>query len=690
MARQAENLASLTALLRAIRRAQGVWSVLVYLPRQVYWKLRSRLHIKFIVVIVTLQVVTMGTVTVVTDHHQRQAILEQTRLRALALARSLAIQSEGYLLSYNFFKLEQLVEDVTADDPDVIYAVIHLRDGVVAAFSGQDESQGQQLTDPISQRALQAREPLIQSIVLPQVSEPGYDVAIPVFVEHSRGKWGTIRLGFSLQQAYERVAQTRRSLYILSLGAIVCGTFLAIVLARRVSRPIRLLVQGAQAFARGAYGHAIRVETHDELAYLARTFEQMMQAIMRDVSERQRLEAHLQQAQKMEAIGTLAGGIAHDFNNVLAIMMGYTQVALHGEPADRSKRQALQEVLTAGNRAKDMVQQILRFSRQHEQERQRLSLHLIAQEVVRFLRVSLPSTIEIRQDLSKDAGMVLADPTQLHQVLMNLSVNAEHAMRDTGGILEIRIDSVAADDAAVQAHPALEAKPHVRLCVRDTGCGIPPEVVEKIFDPFFTTKPIGEGTGMGLAMVHGIVNRHGGVIAVESQPGAGTTFTIYLPQVEEVVKAEPSAPTPSTHRAGCLLWVDDEAAITHLSQNLLQRHGYDVVAHTRSDTALRAFYTNPNRFDLVITDQTMPYMTGERMVRELRRIRPDIPIILCTGFSHVMSAEKAQALGIDAFLMKPTPAGDWVATIEQVLDAYERRHRGFLTAPQSLKTETRS
>jgi CheY-like chemotaxis protein len=321
-----------------------------------------------------------------------------------------------------------------------------------------------------------------------------------------------------------------------------------------------------------------------------------------------------------------------------------------------------------------MVRQILFFSRPHEQKRQPLHLHLIVQEVVRFLQVSLPSTIEIRQHVNKHAGMILADPTQLHQVLMNLCVNAEYAMRDTGNLLEIRIDAVAADDAPVEQYPILERRPYVRLSVRDTGFGMPPEVAEKIFDPFFTTKPTGEGTGMGLAVVHGIITHHNGIITVDSTPGVGTTFTIYLPQIRETTKDAAATLDPTTsHRTGCLLWVDDEAALASLNQALLKRYGYDVVTHTHSDAARDTFRADPHRFDLVITNQTMPRMTGEKLVQELRRIRPDIPIILCTGFSHVMSAEKARALGIDAFLMKPALTRDWVATIERVLDQSNSR-----------------
>ena len=668
--------------LTATREGKPFWLRLAGLPRQVVQRFRSSLRAKFIAVIVLLQMITMGIVTVVVERHQHDAILEQTRLRALALAHSLVALSESYLLSYNFIKLEQIAEKVPDDDPDVIYAVIHLHDGSIAAFSGRDDLQGTQLTDPVSLRAIHTTAPLVQKRLSVKTTAYGYDVAIPVFVPHSPRKWGTIRLGFSLQQAYERIAQTRRALCLLSLGAIACGTLLAVLLAMRVSRPIGQLVAGAQAFARGAYEQSVRVNTIDEFGYLARTFEQMMHEISHDMREQERLKAQLHQAQKMEAIGTMAGGIAHDFNNMLGAIIGFTELAFYELPPDSPVRKRLQEVRTAGTRAKDLVRQLLTFSRQHEQTRQPLYLHVIVQEVQRLLHASLPSTITFQQDLDKDAGMVLADPTQIHQVLLNLCTNAEYAMRDTSGILEVRVHNVEVDAALAAQYPALHLGPHVCLSVRDTGPGIPLEVVDRIFDPFFTTKPIGEGTGMGLAMVHGIVTGHDGVLTVESRLGVGTTFTLYLPQIHETAENATPTVTPSPHGVGRLLLIDDEAPLARMGQALLEHYGYEVISCTRSEEALATFHAEPHRFDLVITDQTMPHMTGERLSQELRRVRPDIPIILCTGFSHIMNAEKAKAMGIDAFLMKPLVARDWVSTIQQVLEHRTPQPRSARRTPE--------
>jgi PAS domain S-box-containing protein len=384
--------------------------------------------------------------------------------------------------------------------------------------------------------------------------------------------------------------------------------------------------------------------------------------------DRKRLEEQLHQGQKMEALGTLSGGIAHEFNNMLQMILGFTELATYALPTTHPACDHLQAVLLAGNRAKDLVQQILVFSRPSEEERQPVQVAPMLQEVLALLRATLPTTIAMRQHFTEHEGTVLAHRTQLHQVLMNLCTNAEYAMRQTGGILEISVETVDFLHAFTAHHRTLPPGAYVCLTIRDTGQGMTPEIVAHIFEPFFTTKNVGEGTGMGLAIVHGIVTSHGGAITVESAPGQGTTFTIYLPRIANTVPAEPSALAESIRRGqGHILLVDDEAMLAHMDQKLLTHLGYDVVACTSSLDALETFHAAPQSFDLVITDQTMPAMTGATLVAELRRIRPDIPIILCTGFSHLMNAEQAQALGVDAFIMKPRVTQELAMTIKQVL-----------------------
>jgi nitrogen-specific signal transduction histidine kinase/ActR/RegA family two-component response regulator len=386
-----------------------------------------------------------------------------------------------------------------------------------------------------------------------------------------------------------------------------------------------------------------------------------------DITERKRLETQLRQAHKMQAIGTLAGGIAHDFNNILTAILGYTELAMEERKQDRVLREYLQGVLTAGHRAKDLVQQILAFSRQTEPVRTPIQAHLLIREVLGLLRAVLPSTITIQPVIATYAGAVLADPTQIQQVVLNLCMNAAHAMRESDGVIEVRLEPVDLPTDHTTVTAVLRAGPYVRLIVRDTGHGMAPEILERIFEPFFTTKQMGEGTGMGLAVVHGIVTSHGGGITVESTPGQGTTFAVYLPRLVAPTTStvDTEEPLPGWHER--ILLVDDEETLVYLWRAALEHLGYSVVVCTSSPEALDVFRAAPQSFDVVITDYTMPTMTGEVLARELRRIRPDIPIILYTGFSETMTAERARVLGIDALVLKPLGVHDLNLTIRQVL-----------------------
>jgi PAS domain S-box-containing protein len=391
--------------------------------------------------------------------------------------------------------------------------------------------------------------------------------------------------------------------------------------------------------------------------------------IYEDTTERTQLEAQLQHAQRMEAIGTLAGGIAHDFNNILSAIIGYTEIALFHELSDGTRvHKSMEQVLAAGQRAKDLVKQILAFSRQAEEERRPVRLDPIVREALKLLRASLPSTIEIRQYIAPDMGYVMADPTQIHQVLMNLCTNAHHAMIDTGGVLEVRLESTTIDAFEAASHD-LSPGLYLALVVSDTGHGMSPEVVERIFDPYFTTKEKDVGTGLGLAVVHGIVKSYRGAISVKSEPGDGTTFTVYLPRIEteklpKEAAGERFLPTGDER----ILLIDDEPTLVDIGRQMLHRLGYQVVTRTSSTEALELFRSAPDEFDLIITDQTMPHMPGDELAKELMKLRPSMPIILCTGFSERISEQEAKSMGIKAFLMKPVVFRDLAATIRKVLE----------------------
>ncbi|MGE0083612.1 MAG: response regulator [Desulfococcaceae bacterium] len=396
----------------------------------------------------------------------------------------------------------------------------------------------------------------------------------------------------------------------------------------------------------------------------------------RDVTERIQfekekadLEKQIRQSQKMQAIGTLAGGIAHDFNNILFPIIGYTEMVLERIAGDDPSRNDLEEVLRAANRAADMVRQILSFARQTEEEWKPMQIHPVIREALKLLKASLPATIEIRTDIPDGTDCVLADPSQIHQIIMNLCTNAYHAMREKGGILRVTLENLYIDAKnAVPVHD-MTPGPWFRLTVSDTGCGMAPEVLERIFDPYFTTRPMGEGTGMGLAVVHRIVSNLRGHITVSSTEGEGSIFQIWLPRLEsEICEHEPEVPRKPLGGNERILVVDDEQQIVDMIRKMLDGIGYDVTVRYSSPDALEAFRANPDRFDLVITDQTMPNLTGAEFCRELMRIRPDVRIILCTGFSDLISRKKAFDLGIRGFLMKPVEKNDLICTIRDVLD----------------------
>ena len=392
-----------------------------------------------------------------------------------------------------------------------------------------------------------------------------------------------------------------------------------------------------------------------------------MSVIGRDTTQRKHLEAQLRQAQKMEAIGTLAGGIAHDFNNLLNIITGDAELAASRLPNTSPAQDHLRDLLAATQRATDLVRQILTFSRRTEYERRSVVLQTVVEEVKHLLRASLPSTIDFRQFTDAAPAVILADPTQIHQVLLNLCTNAEHAMRDRGGVLDLHLRTVELDADFAAAHPPLRPGPHVKLTIRDTGHGMPHDVQARIFEPFFTTKRLGEGTGLGLAVVHGIVTGHGGAITVESAPGRGTRFDLYFPHCDDHALTPPSPQTPLRGRGERLLLVDDEAAIIRLWTAALTDLGYRVTAHTDSRAALEAFRETPEAFDLVITDQTMPQLTGEALAQELLRLRPRLPIIMCTGQFPVAAGARPGPLGVRATLLKPVSRLDLSLAIQRLL-----------------------
>ena len=383
--------------------------------------------------------------------------------------------------------------------------------------------------------------------------------------------------------------------------------------------------------------------------------------------EKKKLEIQLQQAQKMEAIGALAGGIAHDFNNILSAIIGYTELAMLNEGAEHCTTE-LNEALKAANRAKDLVKRILAFSRQTDEERMPVRASLVAKEAVKFIRATIPATIEIKTRIDDKSGAVLANSVELHQIIMNLCTNAQHAIGEQAGLLEVAVQNTEIGLSQKNDLIDLEIGSYVGISVKDTGNGMSRDVMKKIFDPYFTTKKKGVGTGLGLAVVHGIVKKYGGTIKVESELGKGTTFHIYLPKANIAAPIKAEKPKPLMGGSERILFVDDEKMLVEIGQQALQRLGYDVVSRTSPIEALELFKAKPDFFDLVITDKTMPGMTGDGLAKELMSIRPSLPVVICTGYSQTVDQERAKQMGIKAFVMKPILINELAAAVRKALD----------------------
>jgi CheY-like chemotaxis protein len=384
------------------------------------------------------------------------------------------------------------------------------------------------------------------------------------------------------------------------------------------------------------------------------------------------MELHLRESQKMESLGTLAGGIAHDFNNILGAIVGYAELTRIQCQEDSKLENYVSQISRAGNRAAELVKQILWFSRQGLEEKKPLETSRVFKEALKLIEATLPANIEIITKISPDLPAILGNETQIHQIVMNLCTNAYHAMKKSSGTLGVSLIAVTIQEHDISSFPDVTPGNYINLLVSDDGCGIPPEVMNRIFEPYFTTKAVGEGTGLGLSTVHGIVKNHGGYIQAQSEVGFGTTFNLLFPVAESEAVIETSEKDLLPTGNETILLVDDEKALIDLGRDLLERLGYRVETRASSIDAIEAFKVNPQKYDLILSDITMPKMTGDELARHIKTIQPDIPIILCSGFSNRIDELTLETLGVNAILMKPIIYSELAYTIRQVLDKHRQ------------------
>lgn len=410
-------------------------------------------------------------------------------------------------------------------------------------------------------------------------------------------------------------------------------------------------------------------ELEKKILVLQDRLEKTEQKLQSEIKEKARLETKLRHAQKMEAIATLAGGIAHDFNNILWIINGNSELAMANMANDHPLRPFLERIDAASRKASNLVRQILSFSHPSGSERKKLKISSIIKESLKLLRSTLPSTIDIRTNILSESFTIIADLSQINQALMNLFTNAAHAMRENGGILEVSLTGMEINEKEVLQATDLVPGKYAVLTIRDTGPGISAEIIDRIFEPYFTTRQETEGSGMGLTVANEIIREHNGIITVHSEPGKGTVFHVFLPDIDSenenaIQKANEDFPKGNER----ILFVDDEEALIETGGQMLKLLGYRVTTCKSSTEAIKIFKKKPGQFDLIVTDQTMPHMTGDMLAKEIMALRSDIPIILCTGFSDRISKEKAEQENIDAFLHKPVLMGDLARTVRKVLD----------------------
>ncbi len=638
---------------------------------------RKKLWISIFLLVASLIAISIITISVFLLSILHDTMQQDFKEKGLILAREFSQRIAEELLIEDTILLQKQVSQLLIKD-ELLYAVLYEGKGLrllhISTFENDDQG--------FFLKGLKPESKTRRLLIGAEIKIKTLDICVPVHYEKDIIGW--LQIGISLEKIDTEVKKRIITLSLFVIGLTLVGLFASFIFARSLTKPINKLLLGVNRIGQGDLSYKVNLQRVDEIGALASAINNMSNELQqkttsidklnKEIKEREKAEDHLRQSQKMEAVGTLASGIAHDFNNILSIILCNTELTMDDIRGNNEAHNNLQQIITACLRAKEMVRQILTFSRQENQELRPIKIDDAVKSSMHLLRASIPTTIEIRYDISSQIDTIMADPTQLNQILLNLCTNAAHAMQEGGGILEIVLKSENIDEEIASQYQDLSQGDYVKLSVSDTGHGIPPEIIEKVFDPYYTTKEVGKGTGMGLALVHGIVKSHNGSIYVSSEAGKGTMFEIYFPVIKtekftKDIKDFESVPTGNDR----ILIVDDEEDLINIETRMLEGLGYNVTAKTSSVEALNVFAFDPEKFDLVITDMTMPNMDGEKLSKKLIEIRPDIPIIICTGYSENIDKIKAKSIGIRAYVMKPVGKRSLAQTIRKVLDKKEGR-----------------